>query len=102
LLKEAHVTQVQVKPGQVWRDHLGAHDNDPSLPISSCRRVKVLHVSDRLNKYGKWEGYAEIVNCSQNGIIPIGPKRTKKARLDRFGKSGGYVLVKDVEEKQAG
>lgn len=88
---------VGVKVGQVWRDHLGTFDTDPKFPISERRHVRVVIVGNRIDKYGHPEKYAELVNCSPEGVIPLGTPRKTKARLDRFGKSGGYALVRDVK-----
>jgi hypothetical protein len=88
---------VGVKVGQIWRDHLGTFDNDPKFPISERRHVKVVIVGNRLDKYGNPEQYAEIIPCSPDGVIPLNAPRKTKARVDRFGKSGGYVLVRDVK-----
>ena len=87
---------VGVKVGQIWRDHWGAQDNDPTSPIEKRRHVKVINVGTRLCKYGHSERYAEIINCSPRGIVPIGRPRVTKAKIDRFGKSGGYALVHEV------
>jgi hypothetical protein len=79
--------KTEVKVGQIWQrnEYLGGE----MLPNQGFVKIIDLHL-----------GKAALQACTQSGVtIPgnkAGAPRVTFAKLDRFGRRGGYRLHKDV------